>query len=227
MTIPPGACVVIGAGGHARVVLDILLGGDPPVPCVLLDSDASRWGTSMMGAPILGGDDLLPVLVQNGARDFAIGVASAGVPRLRRRLYEAALEAGLRPIAVVHPGASCSKWAEIGRGAQIFAGAIVNAGAALGENVVVNSGAIVEHDCRLGAHVHIATGARLAGGVQVGQGAFVGAGSVIRQGIAIGAEALVGAGAVVIADVAAGTTVVGNPARRLGDTRGETRGSRA
>lgn len=213
MTIPAGACVVFGAGGHARIVLDILLSGDTPVPCILLDRDASRWGTAMMGAPILGGDELLPMLLQNGVRGFAVGVASAGVPHGRRRLYEVAVASGLQPISVVHRNATYSRWAEIGRGAQLFAGSVVNAGAALGENVVVNTGAIVEHDCRLAGHVHIATGARLAGGVRVGQSAFVGAGSVIRQGITIGAAALVGAGAVVIRDVAAGTTVVGNPAR--------------
>jgi UDP-perosamine 4-acetyltransferase len=181
----------------------------------LLDPDASRWGTAMMDTPILGGDDLLPMLLESGVRDFAIGVASAGVPRLRRRLYEAAVAAGLRPIAVVHQSAIRSKWTQIGRGAQLFAGSVVNSGSTLGENVVVNTGAIVEHDCQLAEHVHIATGARLAGGVTVGHSAFVGAGSVIRQGISIGAEAIVGAGAVVIKDVAARTTVVGNPARTL------------
>jgi UDP-perosamine 4-acetyltransferase len=215
IAIPASACVVFGAGGHARVVLDILQTGEASVQCILLDSDISRWGTLMMDAPILGGDELLPMLIANGVRDFAIGVASVGVSRKRERLYAEAIAAGLRPIAVVHRSAIRSKWTEIGRGAQLFAGSVINSGAILGENVVINTGAIVEHDCRLAEHVHIATGARLAGGVTVGRSAFVGAGSVIRQGISIGAEALIGAGSVVIKDVAPGTTVVGNPARPL------------
>jgi len=216
IAIPAGACVVIGAGGHAQVVLDILRDREQPAPCVLLDRDASLWGTEVMGVPILGGDDLLPMLAQNGARDFAVGVASAGVPRLRAQLYEMALAAGLHPIDVIHPRAVRSKWTDAGRGLQMFPGSVVNAGAILGENVTLNTGAIVEHGCRIGDHAHIATGARLAGNVKVGRSAFIGAGAVVRHEIAIGAEAVVGAGAVVIRDVAAGDVVVGNPARVLG-----------
>jgi UDP-perosamine 4-acetyltransferase len=180
---------------------------------VLLDVDSSRWGIAVMGAPILGGDDLLAELARSGAHHFATGVASAGVPRLRMRLFDAAVAAGLEPMDVVHRTAVRSQWAKIGRGVQLFAGAVVNAGATLGEDVVVNTGAIVEHDCRVDDHAHIATGARLAGAVSVGRCAFVGAGSVVRQGIEIGDEAVVGAGAVVIRNVAAGKVVVGNPAR--------------
>jgi len=219
MAIPAGACVVIGAGGHARVVLDILRSGDAPVPCVLLDSDASRWGTAMMGVAVIGGDELLPALAQQGARRFTMGLAAVGTPAARIRLFETAVALGLEPVNVIHSRAVCSQWARTGPGLQMFAGAVVNAGAILGADVVVNTGAVVEHDCRIGDHAHVAPGACLCGGVNVGSGAYIGAGAVVRQGIAIGEGALVGAGAVVVRNVAPHTRVVGCPSRPLESRR--------
>ena len=211
-TLSRDACLIIGAGGHAKVVLDILRGATPPVECSLLDSDASRWGTSMMGVPILGGDDLLPKLAQQGLRRFVIAMADV---RVRALMFDLAVKLGLEPYDVIHATAVRSAWATLGAGLQMFAGSVVNPEAVVGANVILNTGAIVEHDCRLGDHVHIAVGARLCGGVQVGREAFIGAGAVVRQGVVIGDGAVVGAGAVVIHDVAAGIVVAGCPARPL------------
>jgi sugar O-acyltransferase (sialic acid O-acetyltransferase NeuD family) len=212
-TLSPDTCLVIGAGGHAKVVLDILRSVTPPVECALLDSDTSRWGTDMMGVPILGGDDLVSELAQQGVRRFT--VAMAGNIRLRARIFDRVRELGLEPYDVIHPAAVRSAWATLGSGIQMFAGSIVNPGALIGVNVILNTGIIVEHDCRLGDHVHIAVGARLCGGVQIGSQAFIGAGSVVREGITVGEGALVGAGSVVIRDVAPGAVVAGCPARPL------------
>jgi sugar O-acyltransferase (sialic acid O-acetyltransferase NeuD family) len=213
--IPNGLCVVLGAGGHARVILDILLSAHPPVPCALLEADSSRWGSAMMGVPILGGDDLLPALAQKGVRHFVVGAASVGNSRLRSRLFEYAAALGLEPLPVIHARAALSSWARIGPGVQLFAHSVVNPGAVLGVNIVVNTGAIVEHDCQIEDHAQIATGARLCGAVRVGKGAYIGAGAVVRQGIAIGQAACVGAGSVVVRDVAPETTVAGVPAALL------------
>ena len=205
-------CVVLGAGGHARVILDILLGAALPVPCALLDADSSRWGSAMMGVPILGGDDLLPALAQKGVRHFVVGAASVGHSRLRARLYDYAAALGFEPLPVIHSRATLSSWARVGPGVQAFASSVVNPGAVLGANVVVNTGAIVEHDCRIEDHVQIATGARLCGTVHVARGAYIGAAAVVRQGVAIGEGACVGAGAVVVRDVPPGVVVAGCPA---------------
>jgi sugar O-acyltransferase (sialic acid O-acetyltransferase NeuD family) len=213
--ITSDTCLVIGAGGHARVLLDILRSSDPPVECALLDADPKRWGTTMMDVPIIGGDDMLPKLVQKGVRYFVIGLASTGGSTLRSSLFERAIALGLKPLPVIHVRAVRSPWSEVGCGLQMFAGSVINAGAVLGTSVIVNTGAIVEHDCRIEDHVHIATGARLCGCVKVGKGAHIGAAAVVRQGIGIGEGALVGAGSVVVRDVAPHTRVAGSPAKVL------------
>ncbi|HEU4322737.1 MAG TPA: NeuD/PglB/VioB family sugar acetyltransferase [Roseiflexaceae bacterium] len=209
------AVVGLGAGGHARVLIEILQ-QDPRYELVgLLDRAPELAGERVLGVPVLGDDALLPALRARGVAHFVVGVGSTGDGSARRRVYEHALGLGLRPVSAIHPAAVVSPSAALGPGATLMALAAINAAAQLGEHVIVNTGSIVGHDCRLEAHVHIATGARLAGGVWVGEGAHVGIGAVVRQGIRIGAGALVGAGAVVVKDVRERTTVAGNPARPL------------
>jgi len=208
-------CVILGGGGHARVLIDCLqLSGVEQIYGVL-DPERERWGQTLQAVPILGGDDLLAEMAGCGVSYFAIGLGGAGDNRPRQRLFDLALSFGLRPLIVRHPSAIISPYATIGDGCQLLPGSIVNAGAHLGVNVIVNSGAIVEHDCTIGNHVHIATGAKLASTVRVGDGAHIGAGATVRQGLTIGAGALVGAGAAVVNDVPPGLIVVGVPARSL------------
>ena len=204
-----------GAGGHAKVVIEILraLGGFDIVG--LLDSNPRLLGTSVIGVPVVGDDTLAPMLAQQGIRHALIGLGGAASTWPRRRLFDLVQGQDLELVTAVHPAAIVSPSAVIGGGATIMAGAIVNAGTVLGPNVIVNTGAVVEHDCTIGAHVHVATGARLAGGVTVGEGAHIGIGASIRQNITIGRLAVVGAGAVVVSDVPDEVVVVGVPARML------------
>jgi UDP-perosamine 4-acetyltransferase len=204
----------LGAGGHAKVVLEILAATDAQV-VGLLDARDDLWGSLVLGVPVLGGDDLLPTQYESGVRHTFIGLGGAGDTDPRRRLYERALDHGFQVVDAVHPQATVSASASVGRGVTIMAGAIVNADAALGENVIVNTGAIVEHDCWIGSHVHVASGARLAGSVNVDEGAHIGLGASVNPGIRIGRGAIVGSGAVVVRDVADGDVVVGVPARVL------------
>lgn len=208
-------CVILGAGGHARVLLDALQTRAAEFEFVVLDTDRARHGQQLLGAPILGDESMLPELKRRGATGFIIGVGSTGNSRPRQRLYETALAAGLLPVRVQHPTAIVSTGASLGDGVQLLAGSIVNIGTTIGINAIINTGAIVEHDCRVGSHAHIAPGATVCGGVTIGDGAHVGAGATIKQGIVIGRQAVVGAGSVVINDVPENTVVAGVPARVL------------
>ena len=207
-------CVILGGGGHARMLLDCL-GDGAIIVDGIVDADRKRWGTRLDGCEILGGDERLPELARTGTTHFVVGIGSIGKAGLllRRRLFELGLRCGLKPLVIQHPSAIRSTHAQVGAGAQLLPGCIVNAGAQIGANVIINSGAIVEHDCVVEDHAHVAPGARLLGKVHVQTGAHVGAGATILQTLTIGANAVVGAGAVVVDDVPAETTVVGVPAR--------------
>ena len=205
----------IGAGGHAKGVLEILR-NDPDVELAgMLDANEQLWGKQFFGLPILGGDVLLKNLVQQGVDHAFIGVGTTGNTKPRQKLYDLAKNMGFDFVSAIHPSAVISPSAQIGAGVAIMADAVVNSDARLGNNVIINTRSVVEHDCVIGDHAHIATGALLAGGVVVGNGSHVGIGACVRQGIRIGNDAVVGAGAVVVDDVADNVVVAGNPARIL------------
>lgn len=203
----------LGAGGHAKVVIDILNAAGGYEIVGLLDIDPRRHGDRVMGVPVCGADDMLEDFYGRGIRHAFVGIGSVGDSSRRRQAYERCRVAGFEMVRAVHPRAIVSAAASLGDGTTVMAAAVINPDAVVGRNVIINTGAIVEHDCRIGDHVHVATGACLAGGVVVADGAHVGAGATIREGLRVGVGAVVGAGAVVVTDVPDGVVVVGNPAR--------------
>ena len=207
--------VGIGAGGHARVLLEVLQSRGDVEIVGLLDADTNLKGSEVLGVNVLGGDELLEQLHRDGVRHAFMGVGGTRDNSSRRRLFELAHKSGFQLLSVIHSSAVVSPSATLGEGTCLCPGAIVAAGARLGRNVIVNTGAVVEHDCELGDHVHIASGAVLAGGVSVGAGAHVGAGASVKQGVRIGREALVALGAAVVDDVPDGVAVAGVPARPM------------
>jgi len=205
--------IILGAGGHAKVVAEILrLSGKYDLIGLL---DPALSGRIVGGLPVLGGDELLPRLKSEGVSAVFVGVGGIGDNMTRTKLFEKAISMGFTPINAIHPSAIISSSARVGCGVAIMARAVINSEAEIGDNVIINTGAVVEHDCRIEAHVHVSPGAILCGGVVVSRSAHIGAGAVIRQGINIGEFAGVGAGAVVIRDVEASTTVAGVPAHEL------------
>jgi sugar O-acyltransferase (sialic acid O-acetyltransferase NeuD family) len=208
-------CIILGAGGHARVLIDSL----QQLPHVdifgILTPDRDLAGKDIYTVPVLGDDGRLSEMYSRGVRYFVVGLGGIGNNLPRRRLYDLGLQNGLTALTVQHPSAIISNKTVIGAGCQLLAGCIVNAGAELGMNVIVNSGAIVEHDCQIGDHVHIASGAKVSGTVKIEDGAHIGAGATVRQNIRIGRNALIGAGAVVVKDVPPDVVVAGNPAKLM------------
>ena len=205
----------LGAGGHAKVLIEALRAAGGYDVVALLDPDPARIGDSVLDVPVLGGDELLVRQYDDGVRHAFIGLGGADDTDARVRLYELARAHGFDVISVVHPSAVVSPSAELGPGATVLARAVVGADCRLGENVTINTAAVVEHDSRIGDHVHIATGALLASGVEIEAATHVGIGACVRQGIHIGARSIVGAGAVVVDDVEPEVVVVGVPARVL------------
>ena len=214
------SCLILGGGGHARVIIECLRANKTEESLGILDRDPALGQQEVLGVPVLGGDELLPHLAREGTTRFLVGLGGVGDNRPRQRLFESGLKHGLNPLTLCHPSAVCSPSASLGGGTVVFPGAVVNACTRLGTNVIVNTGAIVEHDCTVGDHVHLATGSRVCSTVRIGNAAHIGAGSTVRQGISIGEGAIVGAGAVVVKDVEPWTVVVGVPARVL-KTRGD------
>jgi sugar O-acyltransferase (sialic acid O-acetyltransferase NeuD family) len=205
----------MGAGGHARSVIELLRLQGKWDFVGLLDENPMLAGVSVMGVPVLGGDDLLAHLWSKGQRFVFNGLGSVGSTRLRRMVYERALSLGYEFVSAVHPSATVSPSVSLGQGTMIMAASVIGVDARIGNNVVVNTAAVIEHDCRIGDHVHVASGAVLGGGVEVAAGAHIGIGAVIRQGIRVGCDAVVGAGACVVKDVEDSAVVVGVPAKPL------------
>lgn len=200
--------VMIGAGGHGKVVLDMLLLSGWEVVGVIDDNKALA-GTDFCGIPILGGSARLPEVHRDASH------AIVGIGDNRTRVNKAAVlrSLGFELATAVHPHAIVSRRAVLEPGTVVMGGAVVNADTRIGASAIVNAGATVDHDCDLAEGVHISPGAHLAGGVRVGALAHIGIGASVIENITIGQGAVVGAGAAVVEDVPAGVLVVGVPAR--------------
>lgn len=204
--------VGIGAGGHCKVIIEIIRRTGSWKIAGLLDADPAKKGKCISGIEILGNDDLASALAHQGVRAAFIGIGSVVATQLRRHVFVRCRDLGFELPVLTHPSASVAFDIEIGVGTCIMPGAIVNPGASIGECAIINSGSIIEHDCEISSFAHVSPGAVLGGSVFVGEGAHVGIGSVVRHGIRIGKNAIVGAGAVVVKDVPDDTTVTGVPA---------------
>ncbi|MCC7350071.1 MAG: acetyltransferase [Phycisphaerales bacterium] len=204
--------VIIGAGGHGRVVLDILRAAGQCQPIGFLDSDPSLAGTQIMGLDVLGDVSVLPTLRR---QNISHAIVAVGDNRTRLAMAQLLSDQGFELINAIHPLSHVCPDVRVGCNVVVAAGAIVCTQATLGDSAIINTGAIVDHECQIGQGAHIAPGAILAGRVMVQQGAFVGLGARIIQCLTVGPFATVGAGAVVLKDVPNDSTVVGVPARQI------------
>ena len=207
--------IVLGAGGHAKVLIDALQTACADILGVV-DPDPITHGTRILGISVLGADD---VILDHKPDAIALvnGVGSTEPSNRRKELYRRFSEAGYLFPSVIHPSAVIGGDVEMADAVQIMAGAVVQPGCRIGANAILNTRASVDHDCNIGAHVHIAPGAVLGGGVTIGDGSHVGAGSIVIQNIHIGENVLVAAGAAVVTNFPDGVRIAGVPARVMSD----------
>ncbi|ALG67632.1 acetyltransferase [Beggiatoa leptomitoformis] len=210
MSIP---CIVLGAGGHAGVLLAVLELCQQPV-LGITDARVSLQDSLIQGVKVLG-DDQCVLHYSPTTVALVNGLGSIKTTMRRADIFKHFKAVGYSFLSVIHPQSILSVNVILGEGCQVMAGAIINPSAQLGQNVLLNTRAVIEHDCVIADHCHIATGAVLCGGCKVGMGAHIGAGATILQGVEIGEQALIAAGAVVTRAVPAGGRVAGVPARTL------------
>lgn len=197
--------IIIGAGGHGKVIADIIQrSGDRIIG--FLD-DNMKAGDSFIGVPILG--DTEKYEEYNNA-EFVIAVGNAAI---REKISEKLSD--VRWYTAIHPFAVVSNIdIEIGEGTVVMANAVINSGSRIGKHCIINSGAVVEHDNVIEDFVHVSVGAKLAGTVHIGKSTWVGIGATVSNNIDICSGCTIGAGAVVVNNVNEAGTYVGVPARR-------------
>jgi sugar O-acyltransferase (sialic acid O-acetyltransferase NeuD family) len=210
--MPTDALLLLGAGGHGKVVLEAYCCGHPGAAVEIRDDDAATAGRRLLGVTVSA------PIGELAGESRACHVAIGDNPT-RRRLAARVLAARTQLAPVVHPRACVSSQAVIGEGAFIAACAVVAPDARVEAGAIVNHGAIVDHDCVVGAWSHVAPRAVLGGGVRIGEECLIGSGAVVLPRVAVGDRAVIGSGAVVTRDVAPGAKVVGVPARIRDDER--------
>lgn len=194
--------IIVGAGGHGKVVADLALKNGYVNLC-FVDDRATGF---CMGFPIIGTCDDLEAL-NDGATDFVIGV---GNNLIRKTIAE---KHGVNWVKLIHPSAQIAVNTSIGKGTVVMAGAVINACALVGEHCIVNTCAIVEHDNVIGDYAHISPRAALGGTVRVGEQTHIGIGATVRNNIDICGDSVIGAGAVVVGNIKEKGVYLGVPAR--------------
>ncbi|RBP58091.1 sugar O-acyltransferase (sialic acid O-acetyltransferase NeuD family) [Alkalibaculum bacchi] len=206
--------LLVGGGGHCKSVLDSLLELNKYLDVGIIDKKNSI-GSSVLGVPVIGCDDDLPALFNNGYKYAFVTVGSIGSPSLRVKLYNILSEIGYEIPSIIDSSAKVSKYAKIEQGIFIGKQSLVNAGSLIKKGAIINSGTIIEHDCQIGAFAHIAPGAVLGGGVLIGENSHIGSNVTIKQQVNIGANSIIGMGSVVLGDIEDGIMAYGNPCREV------------
>lgn len=191
---------IYGAGGHAKVIKDIIEAQGDRVEVFFDDHPKtdSLHGIEVRKSTVLDNFD-----------ELIIGIGSNQIRKLLANKYK------LRYAKAIHPSAIVSPSASIGSGTVIMQGAIVQSDAQVGAHCIVNTGATVDHECKIEDFVHISPHATLCGNVSIGEGSWIGAGAIVIPGIKIGKWCTIGAGSVVIRDVPDDSVAVGNPCKSL------------
>jgi sugar O-acyltransferase (sialic acid O-acetyltransferase NeuD family) len=187
--------ILLGAGGHARVVLGLAHANGLSILGVC-DPRFSQVPKEIWNdIPVLGNDDILNELDPN-TTTLLNGIGLMPHQTSRTRLQARWEKSGFRFLTMVHPAAWTATDIDLGEGVQVMAGAVLQPGCSIGSGSIINTAATIDHDCNIGQQVHIAPGVTVCGDVSIGDGAFIGAGATIINGTVIGERAFVKAGVI-------------------------------
>jgi sugar O-acyltransferase (sialic acid O-acetyltransferase NeuD family) len=207
------AVVVIGGGGHAKVVLSLLrkMGKYQ----ILGYADLRDNGT-LLGAAYLGDDQkLISIAAAHSGLNAVLAVGQVGLGHARQEIQTRMQSLSLSFPSIISPNAIVNEGVGIGAGVTVMDGVVINSGGSIGLGTIVNTNSTVEHDVRIDDWVHIAPGVTISGGVAIGSFSMIGVGATIIEGMQIASECVVGAGATVIHDITEPGVYVGTPARRI------------
>ncbi len=198
--------VVVGAGGHARSVLDIALQNND---FDIVGSVDPKPG-SVLGIPVIGTDKDLEELYKKGIQNIFIAI---GDNLLRQKLFNQAVDIGFNPVNIIHKSAVISPRTTLGNGICVMAGAIINVNTVIEDNCIINTNCSIDHDCLIKRSSHVAPGATISGTVNIGEGVHLGTGVSIIDGITIGDWSYIGGGAAVVNDIPSRVMAFGVPAK--------------
>lgn len=203
--------IVLGAGGHAKVCIELLMASSMSVAFCIGGHDSGEF---CLGVPVLKGDDHLLRLRDEG---YSLAFIAVGSNTLRQRLAGSARGMGYELVNAISPTAVISPSVQMGKGIAVMAGAVINADACISDLAIVNTSATIDHDSLVGEAAHLAPQCALAGNVTVGARAFLGIGSRVIPSVCIGRDVVAGAGSVIISDIESGSRVAGVPARKINE----------
>lgn len=206
--------ILIGAGGHASVLIDCIRHQSGVEIVGILESNPALLGKTVWGVRVIGTDSDITRYANNEVQ-LLNGLGSIDVPKHRKSIFHQFKALGYRFYTVIHPTAYVAYGVTLGEGVQIMAGSVVQPQTVIGDNVLVNTRVVIDHECRVGDHVHIAPGTVISGDVSIGNTSHIGTGAVIKQGMTVGSHCVVGAGAVVVNNIDPGSRVAGVPAKRI------------
>ncbi len=202
----PTELMVIGAGGHSKVVMEAINSNQQAHRILLVDEDRSKEGSKLLGnIPI--------IFLENWIGLPELYHIAIGNNRVRQQLGIKGQEYDKKFYTVIHPTACVSPSAHLGKGSFLAAMSVIAAEVEINEGCIVNHGAVIDHNCIIGSYSHISPSSTLGADVEVGERCLIGAGATLLPTIKVGHNVVVGAGAVVTHDVLDNQTVVGVPAR--------------
>ncbi len=197
--------IIVGAGGHAKVVIATLEAAGFNVAAAF-DDNPEKWGSQILGIKVMG-----PV---SRSAEFKNCFAINAIGDNQRR-RDVSRQLDLNWLTVCHPSSIVHSSVKIGRGTVVFAGVVIQPDVVIGEHCIINTSASIDHDCQIADFAHIAPGCVLSGGVKVGEGSLLGVGSKAKPFMDIGEWATIGAGSVIVKNIRAGRTALGVPAREI------------